>query len=370
MAFARLMEIAHIDIGESLRGGQRQLLNLARGLRERGCCQIIVCREESDLETCARMEEFPTFTLPGRDPLHAYGILQLRQFLRSAPCDLLHAHDGHGQTVAWMASAGTGIRRVASRRVAFLPSEGQRWTYSLKYAHTCDAVIAVSNFIREGAIRCGLPQSMIEVIPDGIELPPELPSKESHARARARWGAGAGEFLVGHLGAFTHEKGQEVALQAFQLLREGLPHARLLLAGDGPTFHQIEIIKRSSALGERVYFCGALQDPAEFFSALDLFVMPSKSEGLGSSALIAMSYGLPVIASRVGGLPEVVEEGRTGWLIEPGSPAMLAQAIMAAAADRALLQQRGLKGRERARLFTVDIMVQRTEALYRRLLFG
>lgn len=370
MTIARPLNIAHVDIGLSLRGGQRQLLNLARGLRRRGYGQIIVCRDESDLEKCARAEEFSTFSLPGRDLLHAYGILQLRQFLRAAPCDLLHAHDGHGQTVAWMASVGMRVRRVACRRVAFLPSEGQRWTYSLKYAHTCDAVIAVSNFIREGAIRCGLPESIVEVIPDGIELPAELPSMENRARARARWGFEGGEFVVGHLGAFTHEKGQEVALQAFQLLCETLPQARLLLAGDGPTRHNPEIVRRCEALGSRVHLCGALADPADFFRALDLFVMPSMSEGLGSSALMAMSYGLPVVASRVGGLPEVVEEGRTGWLIEPGSPAALAQVISTAAGDQARLQQLGLNGRERARQFTVDIMVERTEALYRRLSSG
>jgi glycosyltransferase involved in cell wall biosynthesis len=129
-----------------------------------------------------------------------------------------------------------------------------------------------------------------------------------------------------------------------------------------------EIARGYAALGERVRLCGRLEDPADFFAALDLFVMPSKSEGLGSSALMAMSYGLPVVASRVGGLPEVVEDGRNGWLIEPGSAAALADAISAAAADLVRLRQRGLNGRERAHLFTIDIMVQRTEALYRRLL--
>ena len=370
MSSSRPLKIAHVDTGQSLRGGQRQLLNLARGLRDRGYCQIVVCREEGDLETCARKEGFPTFSLPGYDLFHMYGILQLRQMLRTAPCDLLHAHDGHGQTVSWMASVGLRVRRVASRRVAFLPSEGQRWTYSLKYGHTCDAVIAVSEFIRQGAIRCGLPQAMIEVIPDGIELPAALPSRETRTSARAHWGAAESEFLIGHLGAFTHEKGQDVALQALQILKESLPRARLLLAGDGPTLSNAEIAQRYAELGERVHLCGTVQDPAEFFSALDLFVMPSVSEGLGSSALMAMSYGLPVVASRVGGLPEVVEEGRTGWLIEPGSPAALAEAILAAEADRVRLQQRGLNARERARQFSVDIMVERTEALYCRLLLG
>jgi glycosyltransferase involved in cell wall biosynthesis len=366
----RALNIAHVDAGLSLRGGQRQLLKLARGLRQRGHNQIIVCREEGELEGCARTEQFPFFSLPLHDPLHAHGILQLREFLKVAPRDILHAHDGHGQTVAWLASIGMPVRRVACRRVAFLPRERHRWTYRLKYAHTCDAVIAVSDCIRQGAIRYGVPQSKIELIPDGIEIPAELPSTEARAKARARWGFGESEFLVGHLGAFTPEKGQEVALRAFQFLGEQLPQARLLLAGEGPGPRDAEIAQRCEALGNRVRLCGAIQNLAEFFPALDLFVMPSKSEGLGSSALMAMSYGLPVVGSRVGGLPEVVEEERTGWLIEPASPAALAQAILAAAGDRARLKQWGLNGRERARQFSVDRMVERTEALYCRLLHG
>ena len=270
--------------------------------------------------------------------------------------------------MAWLASMGMPVRRVASRRVTFLPR--RRWTYRLKYAHTCDAVIAVSDFIRQWTIRCGLPESKIELIPDGVEIPPELPSMEARAKARARWGFASSEFVIGHLGAFTPEKGQDVALRAFQLLTERLPRARLLLAGEGPTLRNPEIARGCEALGDRVRLCGAIHDLAEFFSALDLFVMPSKSEGLGSSALMAMSYGLPVVASRVGGLAEVVEEARTGWLIEPASPAALAQALVAAAGDRARLQQWGLNGRARARQFSVDIMVEQTEALYCRLLFG
>jgi len=370
MNASRPLEIAHIDLGLSLRGGQRQLLQLARGLRQRGHEQIIICREEGDLEACARKEEFSCFSLPAHDPVHAHGILLLRQLLQVSPREILHAHDGHGQTVAWLASIGMRVRRVATRRVAFLPKERHHWTYRLKYAHTCDAVIAVSDCVRQGAIRCGVPHSKIEVIPDGVEIPPELPSTEARAKARARWGFGERDFLIGHLGAFTPEKGQEVALGALQLLGEQLPQARLLLAGEDPTASDSEIARRCEALGERVRVCGAIENLSEFFPALDLFVMPSKSEGLGSSALLAMSYGLPVVASRVGGLPEVVEEGRTGWLVEPGSPVALANAILAAASDPARLERRGLNGRERARQFSVDNMVERTEALYRRLLNG
>jgi len=368
MISSRPLKIVHVDTGLSLRGGQRQLLKLARLLRQRGHDQMIVCREESELETCARAEKFSCFALPLHDPGYAHGILQLRQHLQAAPCDILHAHDGRGQTVAWLASIGMRVRRVASRRVTFLPRH--RWIHRLKYAHTCDAVVTVSDFIRQLLIRSQVPEAMIELIPDGIEIPPELPSITRRAEARARWGFGEEEFLVGHLGAFTREKGQEVALEAFRLLVKRLPQARLLLAGEGPTLKDLEITQTCKALGDRVRLCGAIENLAEFFPALDLFVMPSKSEGLGSSSLLAMSYGLPVVASRVGGLPEIVEEARTGWLVEPASPSALVDAILAAASDRARLKQWGLNGRERARQFSVEIMVERTEALYYRLLFG
>jgi glycosyltransferase involved in cell wall biosynthesis len=230
--------------------------------------------------------------------------------------------------------------------------------------------VAASDFIRQLLIRLEVPESKIELIPDGIEIPPELPSMATRTEARAHWGFGEDEFLAGHLGAFTPEKGQDIALEAFRLLVKRLPKARLLLAGEGPTLRTPAITRLLDELGDAVGLCGEIENLAEFFPALDLFVMPSKSEGLGSSAIMAMSYGLPVVASRVGGLPEIVEEARTGWLIEPASPSALAEAIMSAAGNPARLKQFGLNGRERARQFSFDIKVDRTEALYRRLLFG
>jgi len=368
MICSRPLKIAHIDTGLTLRGGQRQLLKLAEGLRQRGHCQLIVCPEGSELEEYAGRKQLSCFSLPLHDPGNEHGILQLRRLLQVTPYDLLHAHDGRGQSVAWLASMGMEVLRVATRRVTFLPKH--RWTYRLKYSQTCDAVVVVSDFIRQWAIRCGLPPSKIELIPDGIEISQEPPSLEVREKARAKWGLAASDFAIGHVGAFTPEKGQGVALQAFDLIGGKLPHARLLLAGDGPTLSDPEVKHRCIALRERVRLCGRIEDLAQFFSALDLFVMPSISEGLGSSALIAMSFGLPVIASRVGGLVEVVEEGRTGWLVEPGSPGSLAQAMVEAASDSVRLWCWGLNARERARQFSVDIMVNRTEALYCRLLFG
>ncbi len=366
------MRIVHIDTGTELRGGQWQLLLLARGLRTRGHRQLLVCPEGSLLEARAREEAFRVLTLPAHDPRHAHGILQLRQQLLAEPFDILHAHDGRGQTIAWLVSLGMPVRRIASRRVTFLPVglPSRLASTRLKYGLTCHGIIAVSEFVRQLLISRGVPRTKIELIPDGVELPPDLPDSESRSRIRAQWGFGEQEFVVGHVGAFTPEKGQDIAIEAAAHLEKTLPQGRLLLVGDGPTLgrHGDRLLEQPfRRLRDRVRMLGQLENLTEFFAGLDLYIMPSRVEGFGSSALLAMAHGLAVVASRVGGLPEVVEEGKTGWLIPPGSPSALADAIATAASDRARLREIGLNARERARQFTDDIMVTRTEAFYYRL---
>jgi glycosyltransferase involved in cell wall biosynthesis len=358
------LRIAHVDTGTSLRGGQRQLLMLAHGLRERGHEQVIVCLEGSGLEEGAQREGFYVFSLPQHDPAHAFGILLWRQQLKTWAPQIIHAHDGRGQTLAWLASLGLPVRRIASRRVTFFPSD--RWTYRLKYGRTCHAVIAVSDNIRELSAQAGVPPERITVIPDGIALPQELPSPAEKQRLRASWNCGNDEFLVGMLGAASPEKGHDVAVAAFALLEDTLPQARLVIASD-ETAHGDRQSPGADRGAPRILRLGSIENLASFLPGLDIFLMPSKAEGLGSSALWAMAYGLPVIATRVGGLPEIVVGNETGWLILPGSPQALAETILLASREREKLAQFGRNGRKRAEGFSAAIMVSRTEALYQRL---
>jgi len=186
------MRIVHIDTGKELRGGQRQLLRLARGLAARDHAQTIVCPEESGLEARARGEGHRVFALAAHDPGHIHGIFQMRQMLLAMPADILHAHDGRAQTLSWLASWGLKTRRVASRRVAFLIRKRaqQRFIYS----RTCHAVIAVSRFVRGLLIesvtvgldmtwrdrqtelkRQGLPWTVAKVFVDSAVVGPFIP---------------------------------------------------------------------------------------------------------------------------------------------------------------------------------------------------
>jgi len=363
-----VLRIVHIDTGQSLRGGQRQMLMLALGLRERGHEQVIVCREGSSLEARAQREGFHVFSLPTHDPGHAFGILLWRQQLKTWAPQILHAHDGRGQTLAWLASMGLPVQRIASRRVIFFPSD--RWTYPLKYGRTCHAVIAVSENIRDLSVQVGVPRERITVIPDGIDIPAELPGAAERLHLRTAWHCGNDDFVVGLLGASTPEKGRDIVFAALDLLAEKLPRTRLVFAGDEGPRSGTGSMHGAKPDCTRIVHLGPIEELASFFPGLDLFVMPSKAEGLGSSALWAMAYGLPVVATRVGGLPEIVLENVTGWLIPPGSPQALADAILLAARDRGKLIEFGFHGRRRAEEFSAAIMVSRTEALYYHLVCG
>jgi glycosyltransferase involved in cell wall biosynthesis len=241
--------------------------------------------------------------------------------------------------------------------VAFEPRN--RAIHRLKYSTTCHGIIAVSVAVREAMLQAGVPANKIEVIPNGVEFPAGIASEEQRAAARAKFGFTDDHFVVGHLGAFAQEKGQDVAIAAVALLKERMPQLRMILAGENPP---------SAPPDRRVQLPGFIENRDEFFAALDLFIMPSRSEGWGLAAAEAMAHGLPVVASETGGLRDVVVPGETGWLVTPGDPRLLAEAIARAACDPLKLREMGAQARERSRRFSSSRTAELTEAFYRRLL--
>lgn len=361
-----MLRILHIDSALEMRGGQRQILALARGLRKRGHDQVIACAAGGLLESIALAEGFKTEPLRFSGASAVSDVRRLRALARSM--DLAHAHDGRGQTYSWLMSLRLPVRRIASRRVSFRPRG--IWSHRMKYGRGCDGVIAVSNFIRQGLVRAGIPAAKVCVIHDGISIPAQIPGILAQTEARRGFGLAASDFVIGHAGAFMPEKGQEIAIQAFRLVRPRLGRARLLLAGDGPLKPILEERYCLKDPGSGVTLCGYLDDLGALMSAIDLFVMPSLAEGLGSAALIAMAYGKPVVASRTGGLPEIVKPGETGWLVPPGDPGLLAEAWVGIASNPKVLLQLGANALKQAGMFTDDILVKNTEDFYCQVLLG
>lgn len=315
-----------MDSETTWRGGQQSLLTLARGLRARGHAQTIVCPEQSALAERAGAEGFP---LASKTPRTG---------------DIVHAHSGRAHNAVLRATLGAKLKRVVTRHVAFAPSSPL--IHRLKYTKTCDGIVAVSDSVREVLLRSGIPSSHIEVIHTGIEVPASIGGRPAD-----------GPITVGHMGAFSKEKGQETIVA---VARE-LPQVRFVLAGEGPLREELQ-----RAAPGNVEFPGFVADAAAFFARLDAFVMPSRSEAWGLAALEAMAHGVPVVASDIQGLAEIVEPGKSGWLVPGGDVGAWTRAI--AGLDRAALAEFSEAARARAAEFTVGRMAEQTERFYARLL--
>jgi len=341
------LSILHVDTGRAFRGGQQALLTLARGLRERGHSQQIATPANSALTERANQDGLTSVPLGS--------VLDLRRALRGV--QIVHAHSGRAQNLAFLAAMRLPVVRVMTRHVAFEPRYPR--IHALKYGAGCHGVIAVSEPVRRVLVNAGVPETKIEIIPNGIESPEKETSAEERRAARLTYGIGENDFAVGHLGAFTREKGQDVAMEAFAILRDRMPGLRMILAGDGAP---------PVAPDARVLLPGFVTNRKEFFAALDLFIMPSRSEGWGLAAAEALAHGIPVVASDMGGLASIVEPGKTGWLVEPGDSRALASAIEEAASDPRRLKEMSSRGREGSARFSTQKTADLTEGFYRRLM--
>ncbi|HET7497875.1 MAG TPA: TIGR03088 family PEP-CTERM/XrtA system glycosyltransferase [Candidatus Eisenbacteria bacterium] len=211
--------------------------------------------------------------------------------------------------------------------------------------------------------RVGIPARRITQIYNGVDM------ERFRPREDAAPGAGGGAFMIGTVGRMQDVKDPLNLVEAFLLLRRSrpdlAPRVRLAMVGDGSLRAAVESRLREGSAWEAASLPGAREDVAEQLRAIDLFALPSKAEGISNTILEAMATGLPVVATRVGGNPELVEEGRTGLLVPPSDPAALAAALARYAEDPALARAHGAAGRERARAeFSLERMVGRYTALY------
>lgn len=355
------MNTLHVDLGPHWRGGQEQALLLVGGLRERGQNAELVARRSGPLAKRAGKVGIAVHSV-GSFASRLDAAFLLRRLLRRQHFHLLHAHDAHGLTAAWLAGAHRIVPVVASRRLAYRLT-ASRWARA-RY-RTATRVVAISRFVADSVVASGIPPERVEIVFDGVSIP-ALPTGPERGQARQRWGVAEAEILLGCAGYLLPEKGQENLIRAMpEVLRE-FPSCRLLLAGDGPWRARLEKLVRKLEIGSSVHFAGFVATVSDVYSALDVFVFPSLAEPLGSSLLTAMAYALPVVAVGKGAVPEVVRDGQNGILAADSNPSAIAGAIIRLLKDTRLAEHIRPAARETIQdRFSVDHMIERTLKLYR-----
>jgi glycosyltransferase involved in cell wall biosynthesis len=243
---------------------------------------------------------------------------------------------------------------VVTRRVTF------PLRYRLLWSRAC-RIIAISTAVRDALIRDGLPPSRLVVIPSTVD-PQDADSEDVDLRTRLGI-PGTGQLVV-TLGALTPEKDHSTLISAASHLVRELPDLHWIIVGEGPLRQKLEQQIQQSGVTDRVHLWGALADPHRALAGADLFVLTSTSEGLGSSMLAAMARGVPVVATRVGGIPDVLGAGG-GVMIRAGEPAELAGAVQRVLGDPSLRQQLTLVAREQLGRFSPDAVAEQVLSVYR-----
>jgi glycosyltransferase involved in cell wall biosynthesis len=329
----------HIDTARTWRGGQNQVLLTVLGLRAQNHRQVLVAHPEGELYRRA-VEGPDLIALAPRNEVDLSSAWKLSRIIRQWRPEIVHAHDPHAVAMAGLAlsfSAPTPRPAVvASRRVDFhLQGHSfSRWKY-----RQVDLFIAASNAIRDVLAKDGIPSRHVVVVHDGIDVAKiqRLPPLDIHGEYWLPRGAP----VLANVAALVPHKGQKFLVQAMPHVMREVPDARLIIFGEGELRPELEHQIKTLHLEKHVLLPGFRSDVLQLVKSVDLFVMSSLTEGLGSTILDAMAMNLPVVGTHAGGIPEAVVDGKTGLLVAPGDPRALAVAIIRLLKDPSLRQRMG-----------------------------
>jgi glycosyltransferase involved in cell wall biosynthesis len=333
---------------------ERVILQLAACQQESGCRVSILALRGGALEEEARERRVNFRVLSGGIPRRA---IQTLQYFRTENPEIVHVHNPTSLHYAVLS-------KLVSRPAIVMTLHGDmhaRIGTQLEWFLT-DAIVAVSRAAKQ-AVRLPASAGSVTVIHNGIE--PR--SGVSISKEAARQGLANAEDFVGIIVARVDgHKGHRTLLHSFTLIRDAGLNVKLLIVGDGQDLESMQKLAAELRLSsEMVQFLGRRSDIDNLLAASDFFVLPSDTEGLPLSVLEAMSHGLPIIATHVGGLPELIDHGHHGLLVPPGNPHALFAAIHQLESDRELRRALGEATRSRARSeFSLIATVEQYQRLY------
>jgi glycosyltransferase involved in cell wall biosynthesis len=379
-----LRVIARLNVG----GPALHVTYLARGLAERGYDTTLVAgdvaRGEASMSFVAKQAGVEVVTLPGlsrelspvRDALAAFRLARLIRRLRP---DVVHTHTAKAGAVGRAAALLAGTRRPVVVHTfhghvlrGYFGSGGTLVFRAIEtiLAHASDRLIAVSPEVRDELVALHVaPAAKFSVVRLGIELEPRVHFDGDPAEVRRRHGIRAEKFIVGWFGRMTAVKRTDDLLTMLAGVRERGVDALLVLVGDGDDRERLEQRAHDLGLARSCLFLGYQEDVAPWYAICDAVVLTSASEGTPVTIIEALAAGRPVVATRVGGVPDVVDEGETGFLVRPHDTHALAERLEILARDPERRRAMGQLGRERTlQRYAVERLVDDVDALYRELL--
>ena len=358
------MRVLHVEGGSRLYGGAQQVLYLLEGLAERGVDNLLACPRGCDLaDRAAPFAEVHAMPMGG--DLDAGIALRLARLIRERKPDLVHLHSRIGADVmGGLAARWRGVPAIHTRRV---DNPEPRWLVAAKY-RLHRRVIAISEGIAQVLRDGGLPETKLRVVRSAVPVP-DWGRPCRRADFLTALGLPDDTLSVGVIAQLIPRKGHRFLLDALPTLLDRYPALQVVFFGQGPEETALRQRIAADGLAGRVHLLGFRDDLPALVPCLDLVVHPALLEGLGVSLMQAAAAGRPIVASRTGGIPEIVHDQENGLLVSPGNPAALGAAIERLLADRKLRERLGTAGHAlMVREHGIDAMVDGNLAIYREVL--
>ena len=361
------MKILHINTERTWRGGEQQTLYLLSSLNDLQVKCHLVCQPGSPMAERAVAAGVRVIPIA----MHGEGDLvagfRLNRLIRAHRYDIVHSHTSHAHTLAFMASIGSDICRLVTRRVdftifrnRFLPLNG------IKYHFMADYYIAISHKIKAVMVADGIAVDRIFVVHSGIDLDRFEKAAGDHLISEFNLESDTPVIInVAHLAG---HKGQQFLVRAIPLVLKEIPEARFFIIGEGELMAELQALADSLRINQALTFTGFRQDVGAFYKLADLFVMSSVQEGLGTAVLDALALGKPVVGTDAGGIPEVIKDGETGRLVVAGNAQALADGIIQMLVHKDDALRMGRQGQAIVReQYSIEAMVGKNLAVYNRL---
>jgi glycosyltransferase involved in cell wall biosynthesis len=357
----------HIDTARGWRGGQGQVLQTVLGLRAIGHRAVLVANRDGELFRRMRegLDLIPLAPASDVDIRAAWGLSRILKQLRP---DLLHAHDPRATAMASTAlsilSPSPKPPLVVSRRAEFRMARNSfsRWKYS-----QVDVFIASCGAIRDRLAQDGIARERIVVVHDGVDV--ERIAHLAGTSVRAQFYLPTHAPIVGNVAALVPQKGHRHLIDAAALVIREVPDARFVIVGEGDRRQALERQIKDKHLERHVVLAGFRTDVLELTKSFDIFALSSLHEGMCIALVDAMAAGKPAVATRAGGVPDVMIDGETGILVAPRDHEAMADGLTRLLKDEALRRRMGAAAVARAReRFTVDRMVAETAGMYQRVM--
>ena len=359
------MKVLHVDTGKEWRGGQRQALLLHEGLLKKGVESYMAANESGKLIKRCKKNCLDYVYKGEINPISA---INLKKIIQNIKPDIVHSHDAHSLTPALILKyLGFKYKLVHTRRVDFHIKNNlmSRWKYNNK---NLDSLIAISEGVKNILVNDGIKRP-VEKIYSGLGKNSIVNLSDNEKNdLRKKLGINPSFFVIGCVGNFVPHKDFETLIRAFTLVYDEKKDVKLLLVGDGELLADMKKLAEKLNISGNVIFTGYAENVGELMNIMDLYAATSEEEGLNTSVIEAMMHGLPVVATKAGGLPELIKDDFNGYLCDVKDYTGVADKLIILLNDEEKIHRFSVNALEMSETFDVAHMVEKYMEIYQKIL--